>query len=66
MSSRLGGVPLATDLLESIHDEVSDRSPDANENLKDQIAIAALKFTILKAAAGLNISFDPETSLSFS
>jgi arginyl-tRNA synthetase len=65
MSSRLGGVPLATDLLESIHNEVSEKNTDADENLKDQISIAALKFTILKSQAGKNINFDPETDLSF-
>lgn len=31
----------------------------------DSIAIAALKFSILKVMAGKNIDFDPETSLSF-
>ncbi len=65
MSSRMGGVPLAIDLLESIHEEVSEKSPEASEELKDQIAIAALKFTILKSQAGKNINFDPESDLSF-
>lgn len=65
MSSRLGGVPLASDLLESIHGEVSERNPEAGEDVRDQISIAALKFAILKSQAGKNIDFDPETSLSF-
>lgn len=65
MSSRLGGVPTAAGLFEVIHDEVSEKNPDATDELKDMIAIAALKFTILKSQAGKNINFDPETSLSF-
>jgi arginyl-tRNA synthetase len=65
MSSRLGGVPTAAELLASVHAEVDEKNPEASEELKDQIAIAALKFTILKSQAGKNIDFDPETSLSF-
>jgi len=65
MSSRLGGVPLASDLLDGIHEEVNEKNKEADEKLKDQIAIAALKFTILKSQAGKNINFDPETDLSF-
>lgn len=65
MSSRLGGVPTAAELLGGVHDEVNEKNPEADERLKDQIAIAALKFTILKSQAGKNIDFDPETDLSF-
>jgi arginyl-tRNA synthetase len=36
-----------------------------NTATADAIAIGALKFTILRAMAGKNINFDPETSLSF-
>ena len=69
MSSRLGGVPLAVDILEALLVEVADRTKDrpddgVTEN-RDAIAIGALKFTILKSVAGKNINFDPETSLSF-
>ena len=69
MSSRLGGVPLVADILETVLAEVSDRTKDretvdAREN-PELIAIAALKFSILRAQAGKNIDFDPETSLSF-
>jgi len=65
MSSRLGGVPTAAELLGVLHDEVAERNAEATDELKDMIGIAALKFTILKSQAGKNINFDPETSLSF-
>lgn len=68
MSSRLGGVPLATDIIETIFAEIYDHIKDRivinpGEDL-EAIAIGALKFTILRTQAGRNINFDPETSLS--
>lgn len=66
MSSRLGGVPLAVDLLNAVTDEVVEKAPDlATNGGADQIAISAIKFSILRAKAGSNINFDPDTSLSF-
>lgn len=66
MSSRLGGVPLASEVLQTVGDEARERMKDTSDLKKiDTIAIAALKFSILKAMAGKNIDFDPETSLSF-
>jgi arginyl-tRNA synthetase len=65
MSSRLGGVPLATDMITAVHEEVRERSPESSDELADQIAIGAIKFAILRAKPGQNINFDPDTSLSF-
>ncbi len=65
MSSRLGGVPLAKDILDLIIEDVKEKSKDLKEEDCQVIAISALKFTILRAMAGKNINFDPETSLSF-
>ncbi len=67
MSSRLGGVPLATEILETILEEVRERSGDRNidNETMDAIAVGAIKFAILRAKPGQNINFDPETSLSF-
>ena len=66
MSSRLGGVPIAADILDTVSEELKDRmKEDASPDKLDSIAISALKFTILKTMAGKDINFDPETSLSF-
>lgn len=66
MSSRLGGVPTAVEILNEVASLVSERLEDKNDLQKiDDISIASLKFTILKTMAGRDIDFDPEVSLSF-
>lgn len=65
MSSRLGGVPLAEEVLGAVIDEVKEKNPDVTQEAAEMIGIAALKFVILRAMAGKDINFDPETSLSF-
>ena len=65
MSSRLGGVPIVEDVLSAVIEEVKVKNPDVTEVSAQQIGIAAIKFAILRAAAGKNIDFDPDTSLSF-
>ena len=73
MSSRLGGVPLAEDIIQVVMDEVRERSGERvaglsvedKESLFKDIALAAIKFSILRSKPGQNINFDPETSLSF-
>ncbi len=65
MSSRLGGVPLAKDIIDIIVEDVKEKSKDLSKKDCEIVAISALKFTILRAMAGKNINFDPETSLSF-
>ncbi|MEI8224032.1 MAG: arginine--tRNA ligase [bacterium] len=66
MSSRLGGVPLAVEMIEDVAIEAKARAKDPEQvKLAESIAIAAIKFAILRAKPGQNINFDPETSLSF-
>jgi arginyl-tRNA synthetase len=67
MSSRLGNTPLVTDMLDTVLEEVNERSGDRaiDNTTKESIAIGAIKFAILRAKPGMNINFDPETSLSF-
>lgn len=67
MSSRLGGVPLAAEMIDAVSEEVAEVSAgrDIDDKTKSDIAIAAIKFSILRAKPGMNINFDPETSLSF-
>lgn len=65
MSSRLGGVPLASEVLDTVIAEVKEKNPDISPEAAEQIGVASIKFSILRAAAGKNIDFDPEVSLSF-
>jgi arginyl-tRNA synthetase len=73
MSSRLGGVPLAQEILDVVTDEVNERSGEKIDHLSDneknllhkQIALAALRFSMLRSKLGSSLNFDPETSLSF-
>ncbi len=73
MSSRLGGVPLALDVIETVEEEVRERagekianySQEEKEKITRQIALSALRIAVLRSKPGLNINFDPETSLSF-
>ena len=65
MSSRLGNVPLVEDILNTVIEEVKEKNPDVSEEVSKQVAIAAIKFSILRTQAGKDINFDPDTSLSF-
>jgi arginyl-tRNA synthetase len=73
MSSRLGGVPLALDVIGVVEEEVRERAGEkiahlgAEEKMKleREIALSALRIAVLRSKPGININFDPETSLSF-
>lgn len=66
MSSRLGGVPTAKDTLDTLFEAVVETAKhELTDADREVIAISALKYSILRAEAGKNINFDPETSLSF-
>ena len=73
MSSRLGGVPLALDVIRAVEEEVRERAGEKIAHLTDaekekltrEIALSALRITVLRSKLGININFDPETSLSF-
>lgn len=73
MSSRLGGVPLALDVIALIEEEVRERagekiehlSKEEKEKLTREIALSALRISVLRSKPGLAINFDPEASLSF-
>lgn len=73
MSSRLGGVPLALDVIGVVEEEVRERAGDKIAHLDDteraklerEIALSALRIAVLRSKPGININFDPETSLSF-
>lgn len=73
MSSRLGGVPLALDVIGVVEEEVRERagekiehlSEDEKKKLEREIALSALRVAVLRAKPGMNINFDPDLSLSF-
>ncbi len=73
ISSRLGGVPLAKEILDVVVGEVKEKSGDKIVNFSEeekntiykQIALAALRFSMLRSKLGSSINFDPEVSLSF-
>ncbi|HAT68739.1 MAG: arginine--tRNA ligase [Candidatus Yonathbacteria bacterium RIFOXYC2_FULL_47_9] len=73
MSSRLGGVPLALDVVGVVEEEVRERageriahlSIEEKKKLEREIALSALRIAVLRSKPGMNINFDPELSLSF-
>jgi arginyl-tRNA synthetase len=54
-------------MIDTVSEEVTERAKDRelDQATKDAISIGAIKFAILRAKPGMNINFDPETSLSF-
>lgn len=73
MSSRLGGVPLALNVISVVEEEVRERagertallSGEEKVKLEREIALSALRIAVLRSKPGMNINFDPDTSLSF-
>ncbi len=69
ISSRSGGVPLATDILDAVNERAKMRATEAKSKMTNEtaemIAIGAVKYAIIKVNMGKNIIFDMEQSLSF-
>jgi len=68
MSSRLGNTPLVSEMLNVVKELVYERAKEKDilsEDDASTIAIAALKYVILRTQIGKSVNFDPETSLSF-
>ncbi|OIO30429.1 arginine--tRNA ligase [Candidatus Nomurabacteria bacterium CG1_02_43_90] len=73
MSSRLGGIPLALDVIGVVEEEVRERagekiahlSAEEKKKLEREIALSALRIAVLRSKPGMSINFDPEMSLSF-
>lgn len=71
MSSRTGNIIPAEELIDMVSERITMRLEDmkVNDNNKAQlindIAVGAIKFSILKSAPGRDIIFDFEKSLSF-
>ncbi|TAJ13693.1 arginine--tRNA ligase, partial [Patescibacteria group bacterium] len=70
MSSRKGNVitgeSLIADMRERAYKKMEERSlGDAKHDVADAVAVAAIKYEVLKQGTGKNIVFDPDASLSF-
>lgn len=71
MSSRRGNVvtgeALLTDMIARAKEKVAERDlpPEAKDMIAEAVAVAAIKYSVLKQKTGKNITFDPDTSLSF-
>ncbi len=71
MSSRMGDVKTAIELIEDIKKRVADKISDSDLSDKDKervvgkVSLAALKYSILKQSPGKDIVFDFEKSISF-
>ena len=61
MSSRLGNVTRAVDVIQSVSEAVSDEHPDSDHY---QTALAAIKYTFLRHRLGGDIAFDINESVS--
>lgn len=62
MSSREGNIITAVSLISDVLTHVSEKNPDPL--VAQQVALAAIKYSILKQAAGSDIIFDFDKSLS--
>ena len=71
MSSRKGNVvtgeSLINDMLALAKEKVADRplTDEEKDDITKAVAIAGIRYSILKQKAGKNITFDPNASLSF-
>jgi arginyl-tRNA synthetase len=70
ISSRFGNVPLATELIDMVKKKILEKMKDRDftneekEGISQKLAIANLKYSILKVTSGKNISFDMEKDLN--
>ena len=62
MSSRKGNIVSAEDLITDIEAVVKEKNPESDS---EKIAIAAIKYSILRQAVGGDIIYDKEKSVSF-
>jgi len=69
MSSRKGNVLTGEELIADVRKEAAKRAKESRaedtEKLSEQIAVAALKYQILRQKVGSDIVFDKERALSF-
>ena len=61
MSSRLGNVTSATDVLDTVYELIPEKE---DKSITNGIALGAVKYAFLKQRLGGDVAFDPETSVS--
>ena len=61
MSSRLGNVTSATDVLDAVNEHMSEKD---DQHIRNGLALGAVKYAFLKQRLGGDVAFDPETSVS--
>jgi arginyl-tRNA synthetase len=74
MSTRQGKVVLLSDFLdqaaalaaERVAEQCKELTPDEQRVIAEQVAVAAIRFAVLRVKPGKNVTFDMETALSFS
>lgn len=66
MSSRAGTVVLIDDVLDAVKEKIQSRSNDevTSEFLDEKLALAAVKFSILKTDRKQDLVFDPDQSIT--
>ncbi len=70
ISSRYGNVPLAEDVIKKVQENILEKMKDRDfskeekEYISEKLAIATLKYSILKVTSGKNISFDLEKDIN--
>ncbi len=73
MSTRQGKVVLLSDFLdqaaamavERVAAQCTDLSPEEQQIIAEQVAVAAIRFAVLRVGANKNVIFEMETALSF-
>lgn len=65
MSSRKGNVVTGESLLRAMQEKARQIGETVENDVVDQVAVAAIKYSILKQAMNKNITFDQEKALSF-
>jgi len=65
MSSRKGNVLTGESIIMEMEEAATEKMTEQNEELATKVAVAALKYQILRHGIGSNIVFDKEKALSF-
>ena len=74
MSTRQGKVVLLADFLdqaaalsaEQVAEQCKELSPEEQQKIAEQVAVAAIRFSVLRVAPNKNVTFDMHENLSFS